>query len=258
VSPLRAGVFTSASPPVGVRRCRTLTATRGALRRAAVPYGSITLVRAIQLTGPPQVKTLSRVDERAAGCSWASGSCAALAFGLRCARLLSAPHQHRSLCTNGDALLAIKTLTDTANTTGSSPNPAALARHRTRLRHAARIGADPTAYPGRHVRAYADTPAPSARNTGPLAGRIRDRDRETDYLAFTTDPTSPFDNNLAERDIRMVKIRQKISGCLRTLTGAEHFAAIRSYTATAGKNNINIYQALVQLAHGRPWLPQPT
>ena len=71
-----------------------------------------------------------------------------------------------------------------------------------------------------------------------------------------------FDKNLAEKDIRMAKIRQKISGCLRTLTGAEHFAAIRSYTATAtataGKININIYQALVQLADGNPWLPQLT
>ena len=56
----------------------------------------------------------------------------------------------------------------------------------------------------------------------------------------------------------MVKIRQKISGCLRTLTGAQHFAAIRSYTATAGKNNINIYQALVQLAEGNAWPPQAT
>jgi len=146
-----------------------------------------------------------------------------------------------------DALLAIKTLIDTAYTAGRSPNPAALARHRTRLRHAARIGADPTAHPD---------PGALGKKHRALARRIRDR--ETDYLAFTTDPTIPFDNNLAERDIRMVKIRQKISGCLRTLIGAEHFAAIRSYTATAGKNNINIYQALVQLADGRPWLPQPT
>ena len=67
-----------------------------------------------------------------------------------------------------------------------------------------------------------------------------------------------FDKNLAERDIRMAKIRQKISGCLRTLTGAKHFATIRSYTATASKNNINMYQALVQLADGNPWLPQTT
>ena len=67
-----------------------------------------------------------------------------------------------------------------------------------------------------------------------------------------------WSNNLAERDIRMVKIRQKISGSLRTLTGAQHFAAIRSYTATAGKNNINIYQALIQLAEGNAWLPPAT
>jgi len=146
-----------------------------------------------------------------------------------------------------DALLAIKTLTDSANTTGRNPDPAELARDRTRLRHAATVGADPAAHPD---------PGALGKKHRALARRIRDR--ESDYLAFTTDPTIPFDNNLAERDIRMVKIRQKVSGCLRTLTGAQHFAAIRSYTATAGKNNINIYQALVQLAEGQPWLPQPT
>ena len=146
-----------------------------------------------------------------------------------------------------DALLAIKKLTDTASTLGHSPDTAALSRHRRRLRHAARIGADPTAHPAL---------GPLGNKHRALARRIRDR--EADYLAFTTDPTIPFDNNLAERDIRMVKIRQKISGCLRTLTGAQHFAAIRSYTATAGKNNINIYRALVQLAEGNAWLPQAT
>lgn len=146
-----------------------------------------------------------------------------------------------------DALLAIKTLTDTARSTGQCPHPAGLAPHTRLLRDAARIGADPKEHPdlstlGKKHRA--------------LARRIRDR--QADYLAFTTDPNIPFDNNLAERDIRMAKIRQKISGCLRTITGAEHFAAIRSYTATAGKNNINIYQALIQLAEGQPWIPQTT
>ena len=136
-----------------------------------------------------------------------------------------------------DALLAIKTLTDTANTLGHAPDPAALSRHRRRLTDAARIGADPT-----------DRPDPGTLGNKHRALARRIRNRETNYLPFTTDPTISFDNNLAERDIRMVKIRQKISGCLRTLTGAQHFAAIRSHTAPAGKNNINIYQALIQLA----------
>ena len=60
---------------------------------------------------------------------------------------------------------------------------------------------------------------------------------------------------MAERDIRMVKIRQKVSGCLRTPTGAQHFAAIRSYTSTNRKNGRNLYTALVQLAEGNPWIP---
>jgi hypothetical protein len=51
-----------------------------------------------------------------------------------------------------------------------------------------------------------------------LARRVRDRSGA--YLAFAADPTIPFDNNAAEREIRMAKIRQKISGCLRTFTGA--------------------------------------
>jgi len=146
-----------------------------------------------------------------------------------------------------DALLAIKALTDTANAAGQPPDPLSLRRQTRLLLDAARIGADPNEHPD---------PGTLGKKHRALARRIRDR--HLDYLAFTTDPLIPFDNNLAERDIRMVKIRQKISGCLRTLTGAEHFAAIRSYTATAGKNNINIYQALIQLVAGNAWLPQST
>jgi len=57
-------------------------------------------------------------------------------------------------------------------------------------------------------------------------------DRQHDYLRFTTDPRVPFDNNAVERENRMIKLRQKVSGCLRTLTGAGQFGAIRSYLAT--------------------------
>jgi transposase len=65
----------------------------------------------------------------------------------------------------------------------------------------------------------------------------------------------PFDNSQAERDIRMVKLRQKISGGLRTLTGAETFCAIRSYLSTARKHGLNALDALSRLHNGRVWLP---
>ena len=53
----------------------------------------------------------------------------------------------------------------------------------------------------------------------------------------------------------MIKLRQKVSGCLRTFTGAEQFCAIRSYLATAAKHGINFFDALVTLAEGRAWMP---
>jgi transposase len=80
--------------------------------------------------------------------------------------------------------------------------------------------------------------------------------RQDDYLRFTGDPRVPFDNNAAEREIRMIKLRQKVSGCLRTLIGARQFCAIRSYLATAAKHGIHFFAALTTLAEGRPCLPE--
>jgi transposase len=79
--------------------------------------------------------------------------------------------------------------------------------------------------------------------------------RQADYLRFTHDELIPFGNNPAEREIRMIKLRQKVSGCLRTLAGAEQFCAIRSYLATARKHGVQFIHALAQLAEGQPWLP---
>jgi transposase len=58
----------------------------------------------------------------------------------------------------------------------------------------------------------------------------------------------------------MVKIRQKVSGCLRTLDGAQQFTLIRSYLATAGAHGRNLIEALTELVAGNPWLPtaEPT
>jgi transposase len=76
-------------------------------------------------------------------------------------------------------------------------------------------------------------------------------------LRFLEDLRVPPTNNLAERDIRMVKLQQKISGCWRTLDGAQAFLTVRSYVATARKHGVNPLAALRRLFEGNPWLPAP-
>jgi hypothetical protein len=80
-------------------------------------------------------------------------------------------------------------------------------------------------------------------------------DRQDDYLRFIRDFSVPPDNNGSERDIRMTKLKQKVSGCLRTLTGARQFCAIRSYLSTAAKHGLSFFDALIMLAKGEPWMP---
>jgi transposase len=84
-----------------------------------------------------------------------------------------------------------------------------------------------------------------------LAERLRDRTEE--YQRYMVDFAVPFDNNTAERDLRMIKVQQKISGSWRTLTGARRFARIRSYISTVRKHGINPLTALRDLFAGRPW-----
>jgi transposase len=87
-----------------------------------------------------------------------------------------------------------------------------------------------------------------------LATRMKDR--EADYLRFARDLRVPFSNNAAEQSIRMCKLRIKISGCMRSMTGAEEFCAIRSYLATAARHGLGALEALTRAFQGNPWIPQ--
>ena len=84
---------------------------------------------------------------------------------------------------------------------------------------------------------------------------IRLRDYRDAVLAFLHHPEVPFDNNLAERDLRMMKVKQKISGCFRTWLGAEVFAAVRTYFATARKQGISMLTAASLAFAGSPFFP---
>lgn len=99
-----------------------------------------------------------------------------------------------------------------------------------------------------------ECPEPVASAGPPKRGRIkrsksrnlleRLRDYEDDVLRFMENADIPFTNNQGERDIRMTKVQQKVSGCFRSLDGAKVFCRIRSYLSTCRKNGVGIGEAL--------------
>ena len=84
------------------------------------------------------------------------------------------------------------------------------------------------------------------------------RTRQSEVLAFLHDWRVPFDNNQAERDLRMVKVQQKISGCFRTPTGAATFCRWRGYLATLRKQGAHLLSAIEATVRGQPIIPQLT
>ena len=133
-----------------------------------------------------------------------------------------------------DHLLAIKTAVDTAR----------------QDRQSAFNAENPTADPPKGPKRCGRRKQSKARN---LLDRFRDH--HEGILAFMHDFRVPFDNNQSERDLRMMKLRQKISGTFRSFDALVDFCRIRGYVSTARKNGINALDALRRVFLGNPFAP---
>ena len=76
-----------------------------------------------------------------------------------------------------------------------------------------------------------------------------------EVLRFSADFAVPFTNNLAERDLRMIKVKEKISGTFASFRGGEIFARIRGYISTVKKNNRSVLEELNNVLNGKPYIP---
>jgi transposase len=144
-----------------------------------------------------------------------------------------------------DALLALNEAADAARAAGRDAIDAETRdKHEDWYRKAAETG----------IALNAARQGKLQRKRNALATRMKDR--EDDYLRFARDLRVPFSNNAAEQEIRMSKLRIKISGCMRSMAGAEEFCALRSYLATAAHHGVGALDALTAAFRGQPWIPE--
>jgi len=152
-----------------------------------------------------------------------------------------------------DHLLAIKTAVDAARTAGRAALPAEdLDRFHKRYRRIVEAGSAQNPLTESSV-----GPKRRGRRKQSKARNLLDRfrDHPDGILAFMRDFSVPFDNNLSERDLRMMKLRQKISGTFRSFDALVDFCRIRGYVSTARKNGLNALDALRRVFLGDPFVP---
>lgn len=186
-------------------------------------------------------------------------------FGYECQHALCNAHHLRELTFLAEQLgqswasefktllLELKASVATALEAGQTAlSPPELAEYELRYQKLIELGlaANPPP-PGGWLRGKRGRPRQSrAKN---LLDRLDKRREQVLLFAYRFDV--PFDNNQAERDIRMVKVQQKISGCFRSAEGATYFCRIRSYLSTMKKQGENLLVALFQVFIGEPLLP---
>ncbi|MBE1556013.1 IS66 family transposase [Sporosarcina limicola] len=98
-----------------------------------------------------------------------------------------------------------------------------------------------------------DAPLKRGRKKKSKAANLGERfqNHKTAILRFIRDDRVPFDNSLAERDVRRMKVKQKVSGSFRTVKGAERFARIRGFVSTVRKQNRGVLSSLIAVQCGK-------
>ncbi len=141
-----------------------------------------------------------------------------------------------------------------------SPKPDITEIHKVAKCHKCNCSLDTIPAKGYRKRQWFDippvsNPAGQEKKSKPRNLLERLREHKEGILRFAKDFSVPFDNNQAERDLRMAKVQQKISGCFRSIEGGMFYARIRGYISTVKKHNENVLHALQGLFEIRYFMP---
>ena len=155
----------------------------------------------------------------------------------------------------GNLLIEIKTAADIAKQEGRSLTPEGLATFEGQYREILEAGEEET-----KISEIPEEQGKRGRKKQSKAKNLLDRCRkyQGEILAFAKDLPIPFTNNQAERDLRMMKLRQKISGVFRSEEGATYFCRVRGFISTVKKHDRPVLSELRRVFGGTPFMPTAT